>query len=112
MAEIEGKPDKQKKLVDESEAMKLQISENPGMCLVSSLLNGKNYLSWSRSIRIALGAKMKLSFINGKSTKPEEDLDQYEQWVRNDCMVTSWILNSISKEIVESFLYINSAREL
>ncbi|KAL0371767.1 UNVERIFIED_CONTAM: hypothetical protein Scaly_0858300 [Sesamum calycinum] len=92
--------------------MKLQISKNPGMCLVSSLLNGKNYLSWSRSMRIASGAKMKLSFINGKSINPEEVSDECEQWVRTDCMVTSWILNSISKEIVESFLYINSAREL
>ncbi|KAL0341715.1 UNVERIFIED_CONTAM: hypothetical protein Scaly_1834100 [Sesamum calycinum] len=92
--------------------MKLQASDNPGMSLVSSLLNGKNYLPWSRSIRIALGAKMKLGFINGKSQKPNEDSDEYEQWVRNDCMVTSWILNSISKEIVETFLYVNSAREL
>ncbi|KAL0417015.1 UNVERIFIED_CONTAM: hypothetical protein Slati_3533400 [Sesamum latifolium] len=60
----------------------------------------------------SLGAKMKLGFINGKNQKPAEDSEDYEQWVRNDCMVTSWILNSISKEIVESFLYINSAREL
>lgn len=27
-------------------------------------------------------------------------------------MVISWILNSISKEIVEAFLYANSAKEL
>ncbi|KAL0327807.1 UNVERIFIED_CONTAM: hypothetical protein Sangu_1858700 [Sesamum angustifolium] len=60
--------------------MKLQISKNPGMCLVSSLLNGKNYLSWSRSMRIASGAKMKMSFINGKSINPKEDLDECEQW--------------------------------
>ncbi|KAL0441230.1 UNVERIFIED_CONTAM: hypothetical protein Sradi_0061900 [Sesamum radiatum] len=112
MAEKEEKPSKQKKVMEELETMKLQASDNPGMSLVSSLLNGKNYLPWSRSIRIALGAKMKLGFINGKSQKPNEDSDEYEQWVRNDCMVTSWILNSISKEIVETFLYVNSAREL
>ncbi|KAK4392660.1 hypothetical protein Sango_2043800 [Sesamum angolense] len=73
MAEKEEKPSKQKKMMEESETMKLQASDNPGMSLVSSLLNGKNYLPWSRSIRIALGAKMKLGFINGKSKKPNED---------------------------------------
>ncbi|KAL2228354.1 UNVERIFIED_CONTAM: hypothetical protein Sindi_1815100 [Sesamum indicum] len=98
--------------MEESEMMKMQITENPGMCLVSSVLNGKNYLSWSRSIDVALGAKMKLSFISGKSLKPHEDADDYEQSIRNDCMVTSWILNSKSKDIVKSFLYVNSAREL
>ncbi|KAL0302702.1 UNVERIFIED_CONTAM: hypothetical protein Scaly_3023800 [Sesamum calycinum] len=34
------------------------------------------------------------------------------QWERANSMVISWILNSISKDIVESFLYINTARDL
>lgn len=31
---------------------------------------------------------------------------------RVDCMMISWILNSISKDIVEAFLYITSSKEL
>ncbi|KAL0455850.1 UNVERIFIED_CONTAM: hypothetical protein Slati_0924200 [Sesamum latifolium] len=92
--------------------MRLQASDNPGMCLVTSLLDGTITCPWSRSIRIELGAKMKLGFINGKTPERKEGSDEYEQWIRNDCMVTSWILNSISKEIVEDFLYVNSAHEL
>ncbi|KAL0436992.1 UNVERIFIED_CONTAM: hypothetical protein Sradi_0407100 [Sesamum radiatum] len=94
------------------EILKIQPSDNPGMSLVSTLLDGTNFLTWSRSVKIALGAKMKLSFIDGKIQKPEESEKGYEQWVRADCMVTSWILNSISKDIVESFLYTTTAREL
>ncbi|KAL0416852.1 UNVERIFIED_CONTAM: Retrovirus-related Pol polyprotein from transposon RE1 [Sesamum latifolium] len=63
-------------------------------------------------IQIALGAKMKLGFINGKSPKPAETDDEFEQWTRADCMVTSWLLNSISKDLVESFLYTSTEKEL
>lgn len=42
----------------------LQNLDNPGMTLVSSVLTGNNYLAWSRSIEITLGAKVKLGFIN------------------------------------------------
>ncbi|KAJ0024487.1 hypothetical protein Pint_09321 [Pistacia integerrima] len=72
----------------------------------------KNYLSWSRSMKLALGAKVKLGFINGKCKMPDESAPEFDQWRRVDCMVTSWILNSISREIVEAFLYTTSAKDL
>ncbi|KAL2248423.1 UNVERIFIED_CONTAM: hypothetical protein Sindi_2694600, partial [Sesamum indicum] len=75
-------------------------------------LDGSNFLYWSSSIKITLGAKMKLSFLNEEGIKPVDGNKELEQWVRADYMVTSWILNSISKDIVESFLYTSTAREL
>lgn len=36
----------------------LQNSDHPRMILVPITLTGNNYLSWSRSIKIALGAKV------------------------------------------------------
>ncbi|KAL0303103.1 UNVERIFIED_CONTAM: hypothetical protein Sradi_6178400 [Sesamum radiatum] len=103
---------KSKKVEGDSDHLRVQITDNPGTILVSNLLDGTNFLSWSRSIKIALRAKMKLGFINGKIPKPEESDDGFEQWERADGMVISWILNSISKDIVESFLYIDTARDL
>ena len=50
----------------------LHSSDHPSMILVSAPLVGTNYLSWSCSIKIALGAKHKLGFINGKVRQPEE----------------------------------------
>ncbi|KAL0313449.1 UNVERIFIED_CONTAM: hypothetical protein Sradi_5744200, partial [Sesamum radiatum] len=96
----------------DSEHLRVQASDNPGSVLVSNLLDGTNFLSWSNSIRIALGAKMKLGFINGKNPRPSETAEEYEQWIRADCLFLSWLLNSMSKDTVESFLYINTAREL
>ncbi|KAK4406641.1 Retrovirus-related Pol polyprotein from transposon RE1 [Sesamum angolense] len=52
---------------------------------------------------------MKLNFTNGKGIKPSVDAKEFEQWQRAHCLVTSWILNSISKEIVEAFSYTTSA---
>lgn len=63
-------------------------------------------------MKITLGAKTKLGFIDGRCKQPDEDDAQYEQWIRVDCMVRSWILNSIAKDIVETFLYVNTAKEL
>ncbi|KAL0323580.1 UNVERIFIED_CONTAM: hypothetical protein Sangu_1977300 [Sesamum angustifolium] len=110
MTEADKKISKQ--ATEESENVRMQASENPSMMLVSTHLDGRNYLSWSRSIKLALEAKMKLGFINGKMIKPKENSEEYEPWIKNDCLVTSWILNSISKEIVEAFLYTTSAQEL
>ncbi|KAL0443893.1 UNVERIFIED_CONTAM: hypothetical protein Slati_2112000 [Sesamum latifolium] len=78
----------------------------PWGVLVSNLLDNTNFLSWSRSIKFALRAKLKLGFIKGKVTKPDKADEEFEQWEMADGMVISWILNSISKDIVESFLYI------
>ncbi|XP_043809629.1 uncharacterized protein LOC122722589 [Manihot esculenta] len=90
----------------------LQSSDHPGMVLVSAPLVGTNFRSWHRAIRIALGAKQKLEFIEGTVTVPDKESDSYEQWKRCDFMVTSWILNSISRELVDGFIYTASARDL
>ncbi|KAL0412156.1 UNVERIFIED_CONTAM: hypothetical protein Slati_3805300, partial [Sesamum latifolium] len=55
---------------------------------------------------------MKLGRITGNSPKPAENSEEYEQWVRADSLVISWILNTISKDIVEFFVYIDTAREI
>lgn len=91
----------------------LESYDNLGTSFVSSPLIGDNYLTWSRSMKIALRAKFKLNFIIGKYKKPvNKSSNEFEQWNRIDCMVQSWILNSISKEIVDAFLYTNYAKEL
>lgn len=86
--------------------------DNSSMILVSALLNGSNYLSWSRSMVLALHVKDKLGFINGKIKQPDLDSEEYEQWHKVDSMVISWILNAISKDLVEAFLYVTNSREL
>ncbi|KAL0284106.1 UNVERIFIED_CONTAM: hypothetical protein Sangu_2845500 [Sesamum angustifolium] len=94
------------------EQLQLHGFDHPGIVLVSAPLYGSNYLNWSCGIKSALRAKLKLCFIDGTSMKPRVDDPPFEQWIRVDDMVTTWILNSISKEIVEAFMYTKSARNL
>ncbi|KAL0288682.1 UNVERIFIED_CONTAM: hypothetical protein Sangu_2646800 [Sesamum angustifolium] len=76
------------------ERLQLHGSDHPGMVLR------------------ALRAKMKLGFIDGTSIKPSANDPHFEQWIRVDNMVTTWILNFISKGIVEAFMYTKSSRNL
>ncbi|KAL0320005.1 UNVERIFIED_CONTAM: Copia protein [Sesamum radiatum] len=95
-----------------SEALQLLSSDHPGLLLVSSPLDGKNFLAWSRAIRRALGAKLKLGFITGTCKKPTGDPELIEQWTRVDCIVASWLLNAMTKNISNAFIYAKSAKTL
>ncbi|KAL5581465.1 hypothetical protein UlMin_013907 [Ulmus minor] len=62
---------------------------------------------------IALSVKNKLGFIDGSITKPESnDLNLLNSWIRNNNVVISWILNSVSKEISASVIFSVSACEI
>ena len=62
---------------------------------------------------IALSVKNKLGFIDGSINKPRgTDLNLLNSWIRNNHMVISWILNSVSKEISASIIFVESAAEI
>ena len=68
----------------------LSASENLGNILVTQpLLGMRNYQSWSRAMVIALTAKKKIGFVNGKIAKPEEDSPLYEDWESYNTIVLS-----------------------
>ncbi|XP_073025091.1 uncharacterized protein [Primulina eburnea] len=88
----------------------LHHSDNPGLTLVSQSLTGDNYASWSRAMRIALSVKNKLGFVDGTIVKPlEADTHLLGFWARNNNIMISWILNSVSKDISASILFSESA---
>ncbi|KAL0445914.1 UNVERIFIED_CONTAM: hypothetical protein Slati_1719300 [Sesamum latifolium] len=83
----------------------LHPSDHSSFVLASSPLDGTNYLAWSRAVYVSLGCKLKLGFSDGTFPRPAPGSMNFEQWRRVDLMVTSWLWNSISKEIVEAFMY-------
>lgn len=90
----------------------LQGSDNPGLILVTNVLNERNYLQWNTYMKKALSAKMKLGFINGTIPEPNLEDRNYNAWKRVDDMISSWIINSISKDIADGFVFTSSARDL
>ncbi|KAK9190616.1 hypothetical protein WN943_019223 [Citrus x changshan-huyou] len=85
---------------------------NPSLKLSSVALNGLNYVPWSRAVTLSLGGKRKLGYTNGNSVCPDSKDPKYEDWIANDQLVRSWILNSMEPHIAEIFTFSNSSKEL
>lgn len=98
---------------DPSNPFYLHHSDGPGLVLVSQALNGDNYASWKRAMVIALSVKHKVGFIDGSIEKLDEtDSILLNSWIRNNNIVISWILNSVSKDISASIIFSNLASEI
>jgi len=62
---------------------------------------------------VSLTAKNKLAFIDGSLPKPSHSDDpMFHAWTRCNNMIIAWILNSISKEIASSVIYITTCAEM
>ncbi|XP_070021411.1 uncharacterized protein [Nicotiana sylvestris] len=75
-------------VMDSTNPLYMHPSENAGSSLVPMPFDGIGYRSWRRGVLRALS------------------------WERCDDMVTSWILNSLSKDIADSLQYVNDSKEL
>ncbi|XP_023918537.1 uncharacterized protein LOC112030087 [Quercus suber] len=90
----------------------LSSNENPGNILVTQpLLGMRNYHSWSRAMVLALTAKKKIGFMNGKILIPEVDSPLYEDWQSCNTMVLSWLINSMHIDVSSSIMYCETAKE-
>jgi len=90
----------------------LHSSDHPGLTIVSHILDGTNYNSWSIAMKISLDAKNKLGLVDGSLLRPSEDDLSFRIWSRCNSMVKSWILNVVNKEIYDSILYYQDAMEM
>ncbi|XP_042961358.1 uncharacterized protein LOC122296040 [Carya illinoinensis] len=94
---------------DSSSPYYLHPSDNPGSLLVSEIFAGDNYIAWSRSITIALTVKNTIAFIGGSITAPPTTQHlNHTVWLHANNLVLSWLMNSISKDIRNSLLYVAS----
>ncbi|KAK4380828.1 Retrovirus-related Pol polyprotein from transposon RE2 [Sesamum angolense] len=96
----------------EKDVLFIHPSEHSSLALTSSPLDGTNFLAWRRAVYVSLGTEMKLGFIEGSFPRPSPGSANFELWRHVDLMVTSWIWNSMSKNIVESFMFCATSREL
>ncbi|KAL0311425.1 UNVERIFIED_CONTAM: Retrovirus-related Pol polyprotein from transposon RE1 [Sesamum angustifolium] len=97
---------------NEKDVLFIHPSEHSSLASTSSPLDGTNFLAWQRVVYVSLGTKMKLGFIDGSFPRPSPGSANFELWRRVDLMVTSWIWNSMSKNIVELFMFCATSREL
>ncbi|XP_070675836.1 uncharacterized protein [Malus domestica] len=99
---------------DVSNPLFIHHLDHPSIMLVLKPLNGDNYSTWSRAMRISLSAKNKLGFVNGTVTPPSEKTkpDDHATWQRWNDMIVAWIINSIDSEFSDSILYMTDAHAI
>ncbi|XP_061360732.1 uncharacterized protein LOC133304687 [Gastrolobium bilobum] len=90
----------------------LQNGDHSGLILVTHSLSGPNFNSWNRVMLIALTTNNKVCFVDGSLLRPEASELLFAAWNQCNSMVTSWLLNSVSKEIVDSLMYFSTAYDL
>lgn len=88
-------------------------SDGPSSVKVTPLLDGSNYHSWARSLRRALGAKLKFEFLDGTIPMPVDAFDpSFRAWNRCNMLIHSWILNSVEPSISRSIVFMDNASDV
>ncbi|XP_075649899.1 uncharacterized protein LOC142620388 [Castanea sativa] len=91
----------------------LPANENPGIILTSQpLTDPENYMSWARSVILALSATNKFNFVNESSPKLDPSSPLFNSWSGCNTIVLSWLTNSLSMDLKASVVYINNAKDL
>jgi len=84
-------------------------SDGPSSVTVSPFLDGSNYDSWARSMRRALGEKMKFEFVDGSISPIFDEFDPlFRAWNWCNMLVHSWLVSSVSPSIAQSIVFIEN----
>ncbi|KAJ0801453.1 putative RNA-directed DNA polymerase [Helianthus annuus] len=99
--------------LDISDPLYLHPSDSSALTIVSIKLKGtENYSVWSNAMKLALEAKNKYGFIDGKCVKSESDAVLASQWDRCNSVVLTWLLNSVSEELYLGQVFSKLASEV
>ncbi|RZB57322.1 hypothetical protein D0Y65_046126 [Glycine soja] len=98
--------------IDDSNPFILHSSDHPGIALVSHPFTSDNYNSWKKAMRMALHGKNKYGFVDGSIPEPALGHSTHALWHHNDSIVSSWLINSLSKEMQVSILHCSSAKAI
>ena len=91
----------------------LHHNDHAGLILVTDrLATTSEFHSWRRSVRMALNVRNKLGFIDGTIPKTSFSHRYYGAWSRCNDIVATWLVNSVSKEIAQSLLFISTAERI
>uniref|UniRef100_A0A151UEU7 Retrotransposon Copia-like N-terminal domain-containing protein n=1 Tax=Cajanus cajan TaxID=3821 RepID=A0A151UEU7_CAJCA len=87
-------------------------NDNPGSLITQVKLKGKNYDEWARSIRSALRARKKFGFVDGTIQKSTENSPDIKDWLTNNSLLVSWIMNTIEPSLRSTILHMEVAQDL
>lgn len=76
-------------------------------------LDGTNYVEWSLSAQNKTRGRKRRGFILGTKAAPKDvQSEEYETWEDENCLVKSWLLDAMTKDIRSLFLRLATTKEI
>ncbi|GFY84205.1 hypothetical protein Acr_03g0009790 [Actinidia rufa] len=88
------------------------IHESSNLRITTTLFNGQNYLSWSRSAILSLKERGKLGYVNGTITAPPVTDSGYGKWDIENSHVINRLVHSVVPSIGEGYLHLTTAKDI
>jgi len=79
---------------------------------ISVILNETNYTLWSQLMEMRIGARNKVGYLTGTTTKPTLNDPNYDTWITENHKVKSWLIESMSPHLTQRFIRLVTAREI
>ena len=75
-------------------------------------LDGSNYRVWSKILEMHIAGRKKMGYITGRKAAPAEDDPDYDEWEAENALVKSWLINSMSENLMSHFVQCGTAKEV
>ncbi|GMI70061.1 hypothetical protein HRI_000675400 [Hibiscus trionum] len=80
--------------------------------ITSHKFNGHNYLQWSQTFKLYITGRGKAEYILGKQKIPDITDLTYDLWLRENNMIMSWLINSMTPDVGVDFLLYYTTKEI
>ena len=75
-------------------------------------LNGRNFLEWSQSVKLAIDGRGKLGYLTGETKQPSEKDPGFRTWRSENSLVMAWLLNSMELSIAKPHMFMKTTKEV
>lgn len=89
----------------------VDVSSGSSLPITFYKLNGKNYLEWSQSVKLAIDGCGKLGCLTGEITKPAATDPGFNLRSSENSLVMAWLLNSMEVAIAKPNLFLPTAKD-
>ncbi|KAJ6287595.1 hypothetical protein OIU78_003934 [Salix suchowensis] len=79
--------------------------------LTPEKLDGTNYVEWALNAQNKIRGRKRWGFILGTKAAPNDtNSEEYEAWEDDNCLIKSWLLDAMNKDIRSIFLTLTNSK--
>ncbi|KAK8925926.1 hypothetical protein KSP39_PZI018503 [Platanthera zijinensis] len=91
----------------------LCVSHDHGTPQITTIrFEGTNYLSWARSVTLALKSRRLFGYLSGTTRAPSPTSPDWSQWDSENSLVMSWLTNSMQESIARNYLFLDTKTDI